>query len=95
MDPNAWTAWKKNKLETSVLKPDNQQLKLNRNPAYWNRDIRQPRQMDEDVRNKPHPVSCRQEKSVLALDCNSAPSGSAPFANRNRRQTNAGKGNDV
>jgi hypothetical protein len=51
--------------------------------------------MDEDIRSKPHPVFCRQEKSVLALGCNSAPSGSAPFANRNRRQTNAGKGNDV
>ena len=51
--------------------------------------------MDEEVRSKPHPVSGRQEKSALALGCNSAPSGSVPGANRNRRQTSAVKGNDV
>ena len=69
--------------------------KISSKSAYLKRGIRQPQQMGEEVRNMPHPVFGRQEKSVLALGCNSVSSGSAFGANRNRRQTSAGKGSDV
>ena len=51
--------------------------------------------MGEEVRNMPHPVFGRQEKSALAPGFSSVSSDSALGVNQNRRQTNAGKGNDV
>ncbi len=62
---------------------------------YWKTDIRLRWQMDEVNHRKPHPVSGRQEKSVLSLGCNSGPSPSVPGADRSRSQTSAGRGNDV
>ena len=60
-----------------------------------NADIRLRWQMDEVNHRKPHPVSGRQEKSVLSLGCNSGSSPSVPDADQSRSQTSAGRGNDV
>ena len=51
--------------------------------------------MDEADHSKPHPVSGRQEKNVLAPCCSSGSTCSTPGADETRFQKRAGTNNGV